>query len=264
MSLCRGKRRSEKRVGDAAAPAGAKSAGGAKPAKKGFVSKVLRPVKSQKSKRTVFPEAFKFKIAVLGIDDSGKTTFISRVTRAPAEQTQTTWGFTSCNVDGPNGEVMTLYDLGGHSRIRGIWVNYIAEVHAVVYMVDAANRTRLPEARQALHDIYGDQRLFGKPLIMCADRPASIAPAGVLDAPNALPPADVYKELGVDGLKLLFPDLSKSQQDLARAAAHPPETASKQPREEVLRSMVAVVGCKSLLHIEKHATHVPDPSVDKG
>ena len=44
------------------------------------------------------------------------------------------------------------YDLGGSKRIRRIWENYYAEVHGIVFVVDAADENRLEEARTTLQE----------------------------------------------------------------------------------------------------------------
>ena len=61
-----------------------------------------------------------------------------------------------------NGFHMVLYDLGGGKKIRGIWDKYYAEVHACIFVVDAANQDRFEEAKAALHDAVRDPRIAGK------------------------------------------------------------------------------------------------------
>ncbi len=43
---------------------------------------------------------------------------------------------------------MQVFDLGGGRNIRRVWKSYLAEVHAVVFVVDAADGGRLPECKQ--------------------------------------------------------------------------------------------------------------------
>ena len=41
--------------------------------------------------------------------------------------------------------ILQFFDLGGQSGIRSIWHRYYDDCHAVVYMIDAADRERLNE-----------------------------------------------------------------------------------------------------------------------
>ena len=41
--------------------------------------------------------------------------------------------------------ILQFWDLGGQRDIRSIWSKYYEECHAVVYVVDAADRERLEE-----------------------------------------------------------------------------------------------------------------------
>ena len=39
------------------------------------------------------------------------------------------------------------YDIGGHQMVRKLWADFSMQVDGVVFMVDAADVARLPEAR---------------------------------------------------------------------------------------------------------------------
>lgn len=45
----------------------------------------------------------------------------------------------------------TTYDLGGHTTARKIWSNYCAKCDGIVFLVDAAEPERFPEAKKELH-----------------------------------------------------------------------------------------------------------------
>ena len=61
---------------------------------------------------------------------------------------------------------ITLYDLGGGKKIRGIWKNYYAEIYGVIYVLDSSDSDRLEEAKQTLWDLLEQPRMKGKPLLV--------------------------------------------------------------------------------------------------
>lgn len=42
---------------------------------------------------------------------------------------------------------LIFWDLGGQTGLRGIWEKYFAEVHGLVYVIDAADDKRFEESR---------------------------------------------------------------------------------------------------------------------
>eukprot|EP00163_Fabomonas_tropica_P031155 TRINITY_DN7310_c0_g1_i1.p1 TRINITY_DN7310_c0_g1~~TRINITY_DN7310_c0_g1_i1.p1 ORF type:complete len:359 (+),score=76.38 TRINITY_DN7310_c0_g1_i1:74-1150(+) len=84
---------------------------------------------------------------------------------------------------------LTFYDVGGGDSIRGIWASYFAEVHAAIYVVDAADPDRLGETKEAFHEAINDQRFKGKPILIFANKQ---------DLPDARKPADIAKDINLD------------------------------------------------------------------
>ena len=59
-----------------------------------------------------------------------------------------------------------IYDLGGGAKIRGIWKNYFALVHGVIYVIDAADAERVVEVKDCLTEVISHDKVAKKPLLM--------------------------------------------------------------------------------------------------
>lgn len=85
-------------------------------------------------------------LIILGCDNAGKTTLIARIKNNKDLLDSTpTVGF-STNPAKYGSIPLTLFDVGGGKGIRGIWDSYYADVHAAVFVVDAADSSRFSEA----------------------------------------------------------------------------------------------------------------------
>jgi len=59
-----------------------------------------------------------------------------------------------------------MIDLGGGSRIRGIWRNYMAEVHGVIYVVDSSAMERMDESKEVLQTLLSNPLIQRKPVLL--------------------------------------------------------------------------------------------------
>ena len=50
--------------------------------------------------------------------------------------------------------ILQFFDLGGQSGIRNIWHRYYDDCHAVVYIIDAADRERLNEGWEVFGEYH--------------------------------------------------------------------------------------------------------------
>ncbi|KAJ3170900.1 ADP-ribosylation factor-like protein 13B [Geranomyces variabilis] len=148
----------------------------------------------------------KLVILVLGVDGAGKTTVLLRLKGDGASAKRTSWGFTTATLAHevpPAASAKakkvktekvdaTYYDVGGDSKIRGIWKNYYAEACACIYVVDSANRERIAEAAEVLAEIYGHERMKDKPLIVLANKQ---------DLPQAMSADELREALKIEELR---------------------------------------------------------------
>ena len=109
------------------------------------------------------------KILFLGLDNAGKTTLLNmlKVNRAQV-YTPTLMPNTDELVMG--NIKLKVFDLGGHETARRLWRDYFASVDAVVYIVDAVDRDRLPEAQKELNAMLAEEDLAGVPILILGNK----------------------------------------------------------------------------------------------
>ena len=61
---------------------------------------------------------------------------------------------------------VTMYDLGGGKKIRGIWKKYFADIYGVVYVVDSSAKERVDECHSTIQSLLQHSQIQGKPLLM--------------------------------------------------------------------------------------------------
>lgn len=105
-------------------------------------------------------------LLVIGLDNSGKSTLLGALQGEIDPFTVPTVGFSTPVKKSLFGVQCVFYDLGGGARIRGVWPSYFADVHGVVYVVDAADGPRLSESAEELKSALSHPRVMGKPVLM--------------------------------------------------------------------------------------------------
>ncbi|KAI9187903.1 ADP-ribosylation factor-like protein 13B [Blastocladiella emersonii ATCC 22665] len=199
----------------------------------------------------VHPEMKTVTIPLFGLDESGKSTLLDRLRRQPPKETKPTWGFVTANVllPGDAVAVLRLFDVGGHERIRGIWTNYIAEAHAICYVVDGSQPDRFAEAAEQLHRIYRTRMVYGKPLLIFVNK---------RDAPNCVSQESVISALRLDGLLL---PLEPGEDPLSASLIARTISAKYAERKGQVIDANILDGFSTLLHAVHRQWAVLDPRV---
>lgn len=129
-------------------------------------------------------------LVMVGLDNAGKTATVRGIQGESPEDVAPTVGFSKVDLKQGKFEV-TIFDLGGGKRIRGIWKNYYSESYGVVFVVDSSDVQRIQETREAMAEVLRHPRIAGKPVLVLANKQ---------DREGALAEADIIENLSLEKL----------------------------------------------------------------
>ena len=126
----------------------------------------------------------KYKAVFCGLDSSGKTTIISFLKEGRFVEHTPTMGKTCQNIK-VKGTELTLFDMGGQSHFRKMWLGEIGgNTKCVVFVIDRANPERFEEAKAELDLLVPLIKKQGIKLLLFANK---------TDLPNAVPIEQIYR-----------------------------------------------------------------------
>ena len=125
------------------------------------------------------------RVILIGLDNAGKTTILYKLKLNEVVTTIPTIGFNVDEVTIKN-LTMTVWDVGGQTKIRPLWQYYFENNDAVIYAVDSSDQQRLEEAREELFAVLGDDRLRDCALLVLANKQDLPGAANVTRVTEAL------------------------------------------------------------------------------
>jgi len=131
------------------------------------------------------------RILLVGLDNAGKTTLLYKLKLGDNVQTVPTIGFNVETIQYKNLDFL-IWDVGGQDTVRSLWRHYYSGVTAIIFMVDASDERRLPEAATELKHMLADELLQKAKFLIFANKQ---------DISEALSSAEVTKRLDIGEFK---------------------------------------------------------------
>uniref|UniRef100_A0A915PRV9 ADP-ribosylation factor 6 n=1 Tax=Setaria digitata TaxID=48799 RepID=A0A915PRV9_9BILA len=85
-----------------------------------------------------------------------------------------------------------VWDVGGQDKIRPLWRHYYTGTQALIFVIDAADRERVDEARQELHRIINDREMRDAIILVFANKQ---------DLSEAMKPHEIQDKLGLTRIR---------------------------------------------------------------
>ncbi|CAL4069055.1 unnamed protein product, partial [Meganyctiphanes norvegica] len=150
------------------------------------------PITFTKDNRIHIGARIEMRVVTLGLDGAGKTSILFKLKQDEFVSTIPTIGFNVETIEYKNFK-FTVWDVGGQPKLRPLWRHYYFNTQAVIFVVDATDGDRLPEAQAELTKLMTERELKDASLLIFANKES---------CPGAASVGDITSGLGVDKLCL--------------------------------------------------------------
>ena len=140
---------------------------------------------------SLFNKMKEARVLMLGLDAAGKTTITRQLKYGEPGNTMPTIGFGVETVEFQNVK-MTLWDIGGQTKIRELWKHYFHGTDTLIFVVDSSDKDRLKLARDELHLVLNREELINVDLLVWANK----QDMGVLSVEDVIKGLDLRSLVG--------------------------------------------------------------------
>jgi len=110
------------------------------------------------------------RVLLLGLDNAGKSTILCSLLKEPFDNVGPTLGFDIRTVPWQHRARVNIWDVGGQETIRAYWRNYFEETDGLIWVVDAADISRLQVCAAQLRQVLFEERLLGASVLILANK----------------------------------------------------------------------------------------------
>jgi GTP-binding protein SAR1 len=111
----------------------------------------------------------KVRLLMLGLDNAGKTTLLSRLADGSMHAHNPTMHPTNQEMK-LGATTITAHDVGGHKAARAIWSHYYSAVDCILFIVDCADAARFAEASAELRGVLSDENIASVPVVVMGNK----------------------------------------------------------------------------------------------
>eukprot|EP00658_Telonema_sp_P-2_P005454 TRINITY_DN12032_c0_g1_i1.p1 TRINITY_DN12032_c0_g1~~TRINITY_DN12032_c0_g1_i1.p1 ORF type:complete len:271 (+),score=34.77 TRINITY_DN12032_c0_g1_i1:138-950(+) len=167
-------------------------------------------------------------LAMLGLDNAGKTALLAAMGGEHDTNTTPTVGFDPKEFQTDTHSIK-IFDVGGGGNFRGIWYHYFHDCHGFFFVVDASDASKFEEAKGCLHDIVSHPYMHGKPIVI------------VINKVDLLKSVDVQVSDVLRALNVSSDSLSASHTVIKTCAIRADDSANDQEIESGIEWMIGAV-----------------------
>ena len=139
----------------------------------------------------IFSSQKEFKILILGLANAGKTTLLYKLHMGQVVQTQPTIGSNVEEIAHKNVKFQA-WDLGGQESIRFVWPTYTQSTHAVIFVIDSADKKNNLLTKAEFYNLLVDSNQKDASFLVFANKQ---------DLPDAMSEEDIIKNMNLTEIK---------------------------------------------------------------
>ena len=113
-----------------------------------------------------------YKVIMLGLDNSGKTTILYRLRLGEIVTTIPTIGFNVETIENNTwNKTICLWDIGGLPKIRPLWNHYYSDIKGLIWVYDISNNEEIENSKKELINVLSNEKIENNlPLLIYANK----------------------------------------------------------------------------------------------